>query len=72
MSEQPSSYFAQQPEANAVRMQAMPWQTEVIRQIERNLPARGPSVIVLRFDGAGRVYVHGDGGPPAVVRIRSV
>ena len=45
------------------------WQAEVTRSIERLMSEQRPFVIVLRGDGQGRVFVHGDGGAPAMVRL---
>ncbi len=66
MSEQSADYVTrpEQPRQDQ-------WQAEVIRLIERQLPDRGPFVIVVRGDGQGRLFLHGDGGAPAVVRIRA-
>lgn len=67
MSEQQAIYHVQRPEVIAPGQ----WQAEVIRLVERCTPERRPFVIVLRGDGQGRLFVHGDGGAPSVVRINT-
>lgn len=47
------------------------WATELIRQVQRHMPDRGPFVLVLRGDGQGRLFIHGDGGAPVLIRLRA-